>query len=161
MNMATRIALSAAALVLVVGCEPAPPPPPPADAEACEHLKDGPAKPVSASATGTGAGAVDSDHTRYDIALADIAGGKGGTVTLASSSTGDHVFFLSEDVPLKLFNSSGGTIPFFESGSSSPECPEVKGRHAAHLHVGTFLLNLGPTPADSVGLVVEVTPDFH
>ena len=42
-----------------------------------------------------------------------------------------------------------------KSEKSSADCPEVKGRHLAHFEVGTVFLELGPTEAAAVNLVIE------
>jgi hypothetical protein len=124
------------------------------DVEGCEHLQEGPAAPVTAG-TGAGAPAVDDDHRRYDITLADVAGGKGGDVTFASSEAGDYILFLGAAVPVAVLDAAGATVPFESSSASSDQCTEVKARHQLELGVGTYTLRFGPSALGAVGLVVE------
>jgi hypothetical protein len=126
-----------------------------ADVEACEHLKEGPQTAVTATAATTGAPAVSNDHRRYDITLADVTGGKGGSVSFASAEAAEYVFFLGADVPFKVTSSGGQTVAIEASATSSSECGEVKGRHIVPLGVGTYTLSFGPTSATSVSLVIE------
>lgn len=132
-----------------------------ADSEACEHLKEGPTSAVTASASGTGAPAVSNDHRRYDIALADVTGGKGGSVSFAAAEGTDYILFTSADVPVTVKNSSGATVSPEESVKSSATCAEVKGRHTFPMSVGTYTLTFGPTTAASVSLVIEEAGTDH
>jgi hypothetical protein len=126
-----------------------------ADAEGCEHLKEGPAVAVTATAGGEGAPAIDDDHRRYDVALVAVTGGMGGFVTYASPMATDYVFFLGTDVPLQLINAASAPVTPEESATSSPVCTEIKGRYLVPLEVGTYALRLGPTTETSVSIVVE------
>ena len=131
------------------------------DVEGCEHLQEGPATPVSATATGAAAPAVDDDHRRYDITLTDVAGGKGGDVTFASGEAGDYVLFLDAAVPVSVLDGAGAQVPFESSSASSAQCTEIKARHVLELGVGTYTLRFGPSPLDAVGLVVELGEHAH
>jgi len=126
-----------------------------ADTEGCEHLQEGPAAPVNASATSTGAPAVSNDHRRYDITLTDVTGGKGGSVSFAASGAQDYIFFTSADVPVTVKDGNGQAVAAKESVKTSSECTEVKGRSTYLLSVGTYTLTFGPTTATSVSLVIE------
>jgi hypothetical protein len=126
-----------------------------ADSEGCEHLQEGPSASINASASGTDAPAVSNDHRRYDIALADVTGGKGGSVSFASAEAMDYVLFTSVDVPVIVKDSGGMTVIPKESVKSSIVCTEIKGRHTVPLSVGTYTLTFGPTPLTSVSLVIE------
>lgn len=126
-----------------------------ADTEGCEHLQNGPAATVTASATATGAPAVNNDHKRYDVTLVDVSGQKGGSVTFAASEAADYVFFLGANVGFSVANANGQAVAIEESATSSSECTEVKGRHVVPLSVGTYTLTFGPTSATSVSVVVE------
>lgn len=132
-----------------------------ADTEGCEHLQEGPAAPITATASSTGAPAVSNDHRRYDITLTDVTGGKGGSVSFAASEGTDYVFFTSADVPVTVKNGSGATVTAEESVKSSSTCTEVKGRHTFPLSVGTYTLTFGPTTATSVSLVIEEAGTDH
>jgi hypothetical protein len=129
------------------------------DVEGCEHLQRGPASSITATATATGAPAVKDDHRRYDIALADVTGGKGGSVTFAAAAAGDYVLFTSADVPVAVTDANGQAVAIEASVKSSPECTEIKGRHTIPMKVGTHTLTFGPTTGASVSIVIE--PDEH
>lgn len=133
----------------------------PADVEGCEHLEEGPAVSVTASADGGTAPAIRSDHKRYDVQLVDVAGGKGGRVTFAPSAAGDYVFFLDADVAAKFLDSAGAEVAVERSEKSTPTCVAVKGRHQLALGVGTYRLSLGPGSVESVGIVVEPAAHEH
>jgi hypothetical protein len=126
-----------------------------ADVEACEHLKEGPASSVTASATTNGAPAVSNDHRRYDVALVDITGGKGGTVTFAAAEAVDYILFTSADVPVAIKDANGMTVAAEASAKNSSECTEVKGRHTVPMKVGTHTLTFGPTTETSISVVIE------
>lgn len=126
-----------------------------ADAEGCEHLQNGPGAAVTATPSASGAPAVSNDHKRYDIALVDVSGQKGGSVTFAASEATDYVFFLGADVPFSVANANGQAVAIEESAKSSSECTDIKGRHVVPLAVGTYTLSFGPTSATSVSVVVE------
>jgi hypothetical protein len=132
-----------------------------ADTEGCEHLQGGPATPITATASSTGAPAVSNDHRRYDITLTDVTGGKGGSVSFAASEGMDYVFFTSADVKVTVTNASGAAITAEESVNSSSTCTEIKGRHTFPLSVGTYTLTFGPTTATSVSLVIEESGTDH
>ncbi len=126
-----------------------------ADTEGCEHLQNGPGAAVTATPTASGAPAVRNDHKRYDVALVDVSGQKGGSVTFAASEAADYVFFLGADVPFSVANASGQAVAIEESAKSSSECTDIKGRHVVPLSVGTYTLSFGPSSLASVSLVVE------
>jgi hypothetical protein len=129
---------------------------PSVDAEGCEHLQEGPAAPITASADPAGAPAVDADHRRYDVALVDDGGGQyGGVVSFASAEATDYVLFLDAAVPVAFADAGGAPAAIEESATSSPECAEIRGRHVTELGVGTYYLTLGPTAATTVGIVIE------
>ena len=131
-----------------------------ADTEACEHLQEGPASAVTATASGTGP-TVSNDHRRYDIALVDVTGGKGGSVSFAAAEGTDYILFTSADVPVTVKNSSGATVAPEESVKTSATCTAVKGRHTIPMSVGTYTLTFGPTTETSVSLVIEEAGNDH
>lgn len=128
-----------------------------ADVEACEHLQEGPAASVTATASASGAPAVSNDHKRYDITLPAGSGGNVGSVSFAAAEATDYVFFTGSTVTLKVTSASGQEVTFEESATSSTECTNVKGRYVAPLQVGTYTLTFGPTSDSSVSLVIEET----
>lgn len=136
---------------LLAGC---PGPMPHADAEICEHLKDGPASPVTAVASGEGP-AVAADHRRYDVTLAPVSGGNGGTVHFRPAAARDFVIALGADIPLVVTDSAGATIAPERTATSSTACTEIRRRSVFPLAVGTYRLTFGPTPETRVAVVVE------
>ena len=132
-----------------------------ADMEACEHLKEGPSSIVTATATASGAPAVDNDHRRYDISLVDVTGGKGGFVSFGVEEAADYILFTGADVPVVVRNAAGDTVAFEASVKSSTECTDVKGRHTVPLAVGKYTLSFGPTMQGVVSLVIEEMAHEH
>ncbi|MFP2905167.1 hypothetical protein ACLESD_08940 [Pyxidicoccus sp. 3LFB2] len=125
-----------------------------ADVEACEHLQEGPATPVTATLTGTPP-AVGNDHRRYDVTLVDGTGGKTGSVSFAATEATDYIIFTSADVALTVRDAGGATVAIEESTKSSTECTEIKGRHVVPMTVGTHTLTFGPSSTGSVSIVIE------
>lgn len=144
---------SVVAFALACGGTTTPEPSP--DAEACEHLKEGPATPVTAAATN--GPAVSNDHRRYDVTLAETGGQRGGQVTFAATEQSDYVFFLGKDIPVTFANASGGAVEVESVEKSSTECTEIKAKHTVPLDVGTYTLTFGPTTETTVGVVIEET----
>ncbi|RKG93634.1 hypothetical protein D7V97_39835 [Corallococcus sp. CA053C] len=154
MNKKLLSALLLSTALLVVGCGDDAEEEGSVDEEGCEHLQEGPAVNVTAAVTGMGP-AVSNNHTRYDIALGDVAGGKGGAVSFAVSEATDYVLFTSAAVPVKVTNGSGATVEFEESTNSSALCTDIQGRHVVPLTVGTHTLTFGPATLSTVSLVIE------
>jgi len=146
MKHSSAVLLSVA---LLVGCGENPP-----DTDACEHLQEGPASAITASANETGAPLVNNDHRRYDLSLIDGAGGKGGSVSFAVTEANDYTLFLTEIVPVNLKDANGQRIEVVASGTNSFECSEVERRHMFALPVGTYTLTFGPTMVGSLSLVI-------
>jgi hypothetical protein len=144
---------------LVVGCGNTSE----ADTEGCEHLKEGPSAPVTASATASGAPAVSNDHKRYDISLpAGTGGNNTGSVSFQVGEAAHYVFFLGSDVNLGITSTSGSSSVSFESSAKDSEaCSEIKGRYVAELQVGAYTLTFGPTSQTSVSLVIEEEGEEH
>ena len=124
------------------------------DSDACEHIQEGPASSITASASETGAPPVSNDHRRYDISLIDRAEGKGGSVSFAVAEANDYTLFLNGEVPVNLKDANGQRLEVVASGTGSSECSEIKRRHLFELAVGTYSITFGPTPAGSVSLVI-------
>ncbi len=131
------------------------------DEEGCEHLADGPAVSVTATATASGAPAIDADHQRYDIQLTPITGGKGGYVTFAADDEADFVFFLGANVPVTFRDAQDQEVEPEASATSSTTCTEIKGRYVVPLEVGMYTLSFGPTTEDQVSVVVEEAGHEH
>ncbi len=145
-------------VAFLVGCGEAS-----SDSDACEHLQEGPASAVTASANELGAPAVSHDHRRYDISLIDGTGGKGGSVSFAVAEAGRYTVFLNGEVPVNLKDANGQRIEVLASGADSSKCSELKRMHFFELAVGTYSLTFGPTTAGSVSLVIigENDEDEH
>jgi hypothetical protein len=127
------------------------------DAEGCEHLAEGPPAAVTASAAADDtAPDVDNDHMRYDITVASE-----GFVAFAPGEMTDYVFFLGQNVPFAVQDSTGAAVAIEDSATSSPECAEIKGRHVVELDVATYHLKLGPTAETLVQLVIEESGHTH
>ena len=126
------------------------------DVEGCEHLQEGPAVPVTATAeAGEATPEVAGDHMRYDVTLLATADGHRGFIAFAADEATDFVFFLGADVPFAVIDSAGAPVTIESSETSSPVCTDIKGKHTVELGVGTYFLELGPTPETQVGVVVE------
>lgn len=124
--------------------------------EACEHMVEGPGESVTASADGvTDVPDVSTHHTRFDVALADVDGGKGGFVSYAAEEEGDYVVFLSEDMSVGATDASGAEVLAVSSESGTAPCDEVATAVTFELGVGTYTLELGPASATSVSVVIE------
>lgn len=128
--------------------------------EACEHMKDGPARPVTAAAEREGAPAAAFEHARADITLATVEGGNGGYVSFPADEATDYVFYLSAAVPFAVFDATGAAIEL-EASEPVTACGEVAIAHTVPLDVGTVFLYFGPTEATTVSLVFEHADDDH
>ena len=146
LNRSSALLLSVA---LLVGCGEET-----IDSDACEHLQEGPASAITASATATGAPSVSDDHRRYDIAFVDGTDGKGGSVSFAVAEANDYTLFLNGVVSVVLRDANGQLVGVTASGTGSSECFDIQRRHLFPLEVGTYSITFGPTTASSVSLVI-------
>lgn len=146
-----------ASLIVIVaislaGC-PEEAQPTPSD-EACEHAKGGPSSAVTAGiAPDSSAGDVTEEHTRHDVTLVAADGGNGGFVQF-NSEGGEHVFFLTHDIPIAFQDAAAALLPI-EDSSAEKTCDEVVVAHLIDLPVGRIILELGPTAETSVSVLVE------
>ncbi len=132
------------------------------ESEACEHLAEGPFQAVTAAADATGTlENAAYEHTRVNIALVDIDGGKGGFTSFESDGEGDFYFFLSADVPLKILDGSGADVAIESTTIGSDLCTDIGATHVVELAVGTYTLEFGPTTSTEVGLVHELAGAEH
>lgn len=132
--------------------------------EACEHLANGPFADISANADVDGElenAAV--EHTRVDIALVElVSGGYGGYVEFAAETAADFVFFLSDDVPMMVFDSAGNEVEIEATEVGSEECADIAVSHTVELEVGTYSLFFGPNDTEiTVGMVHEAAGAEH
>jgi hypothetical protein len=146
MNRFSAVLLSVA---LLVGCGEET-----IDSDACEHIQEGPASSITASANETGAPLVSNDHRRYDLSLINGAEGKGGSISFAVAEANDYTLFLNGIVPVNLKDANGQRIEVVASGTGSSECSEIKRRHMFALAVGTYSITFGPAAEGSVSLVI-------
>lgn len=123
------------------------------DVEACEHLREGPAAALTAATMNPPP--VSNDHKRYAIALVEVTGGKGGSVTFAAAEETDFIFVLNKAVPVAFKDGSGAAVTPESTETSSTRCAEIKAKHTVPLKVGTYTLDLGPTTEIEVGVVIE------
>jgi hypothetical protein len=140
---------------LLAGCEALGPEDP--FAEACEHLT---AIPTMVNASVSAASAPElATHTRYEVALPEATGGRGGNVRFASTLRGRLLVFLAADVAVKLGTAMGDLAPS-GSGKSGP-CPELAAWYEYDVGVGVQTLTLGGSGNSraSVGLVLETEAD--
>jgi hypothetical protein len=132
------------------------------DMEACEHMKEGPPAVVTAAAAfSTTAPAVNNDHKRYDLTLADGVGGKSGFVTFAVAAAGEYILYTSAAVKVAVKSAAMVEVAAESTTSSVAGCAEVKGRHVYDLTVGTYVIGVGPEASDKVSLVLEAHHHTH
>lgn len=125
--------------------------------EGCEHIQEGPAKAVTASADTAQAPDATAEHTRIDLSLVDVEGGKGGAVQLVPDEAGDFYLFLSDDVSVTLTKAADGSVvtPELSEGAVEACAAEIPKHYVYDLEVGTYLLTVGPTTLDKVSFVFE------
>ena len=124
------------------------------DEEACEHLREGPFKPVTAATDVASAPppAIAADHNGYQVSL---TGGTAGFVRYDADAAGDHILFLDTDVAVELQDDQSQVIAPEDSVTSISECTEVKRKLTFDLdEVGRYFFKLGPTTADTTVTVV-------
>lgn len=126
------------------------------ESEACEHLTDGPASPVTASATEDASGAdISASHRRFDITLPGDGDKKGGYVQFISASAGDHLLVLNGAVPVQVLDSQGNVVTAKSEATSQAGCASIQSKAVYTLGVATYRLKLGPTSSASVGALLE------
>jgi hypothetical protein len=133
------------------------------DEDACAHLRAGDFEATTAAASNASTvPIVGATHKAYRITLADVSGGKGGYVKFVADAADDFILFTTVDVPLVV--RSALTVSEIEptsSTSSVAACSQIKRRRLYPLTPGTYNLELGPTTATSVDLVVERGTHVH
>ena len=125
------------------------------DIEGCEHLTEGPYVAVAATAMSSGAPAIDDNHMAYTVTLPAGATGNSGFVSFAATDANPMIFYVDQTVTSAFTTSAGAAITPTQSGTSSPVCTEIKGRHVVPLEVGTAFLQLSSPTVSSVNVVVE------
>lgn len=115
---------------------------------ACLHVQNGPDRAISASAQIQGAPDASRSHTRFNISLPNNQN----YVAFTPPTSGDYIFLLNQNLPVKITNSSGGEISLM-SGSSAT-CPSAVKKVIAELNNGTYYLQFSGG-SGAVNLVVE------
>ena len=122
--------------------------------EACEHMTEGPHTDVVASVDPAMAPDATAAHTGVRVKLADVAGGKGGTVTWASDASGELILFTSVQAPVAIATASGDPVTI-KSDEAVSECDIVARAVIFDATVGTYRITFGPTTEPTVMIVVE------
>lgn len=137
------------------GCEGGSDPYGHSEEHACIHMEDGPAEPVVATASLTSAPSLAEPHTRYDVALDQVSDTAPAYVSFSASDAADYLIMLSAVEPVRVLDETGELVPFLESRESSVYCEAIQSRHVATLEAGQYYLELGPTSATSLSVVLE------
>ena len=133
-----------------------------AEEEACEHLAEGPFAEVTATdASDSDPPSIAVEHTRVNVALTAIEGGNGGFVTFPATEAAEFIFFLSDDVPVEIFDPMGNEVIPELTEMGSELCDDIAIAHHVDLEIGTYTLLLGPTDVTSVGIVHEEAGAEH
>jgi len=131
-------------------------------AHACEHLDGGLAEVVvGAEFASKTYPDVSAEHTRYDVALDDLDADGLSYLSYQATDEGDHILFLTEDVPVTILGPDGDEVVPEESEGSPEDCPGFAAHHVVELDIGTYTLVLGPAEVDAVSLVIYVGSDEH
>lgn len=123
--------------------------------ELCEHMQEGPSRPVTAAGEANDAPPATFSHARADITLVEVPGGNGGFVRYEANKATDFVFALDKNVPLAFTGPGGEAVAVEKTEIGSAECSEVGVRHRIELAVGSYTLSFGPTTETEVRMVVE------
>lgn len=123
-------------------------------ADACEHMAKGPAETVTAlSGRDDSLPDVSEAHTRYDIALPNVAGSREGYVAFRADEANDFHFALSSDATLGITDSAGAVVEPEGEADNESGCSEVKFLHTYELEAGRYVLHLASGFETSVSLV--------
>jgi hypothetical protein len=155
------------ALSLLAGCTggaPAPAPTPTAtphttdaaDATACARFA-GSATAIAAQVGDVGEPPEVALNRRYDVALGAVDGGRGGTVTFYAPRAAEWSVYLTEDAPLMARDAAGLPMTLLERYTGSTHCADIRSHVVLLLDPGAVTIELGPTTAAHVGLVIEET----
>jgi hypothetical protein len=129
--------------------------------DACSHMTDNVAAMITAvDDLGAAAPAVSMGHTRYEITLVGDGADLGGYVDWTIGEAGEYHVFLSDAVPLALWDGQGDAVAASATNTNVTECAEVSVGYSYDLGVGTYTMQFGPTALDVVSLVL-VDEDDH
>jgi hypothetical protein len=124
--------------------------------EACDHMIDGPGLATTAVADMTADAPDTGEHSvRWDVALAAGADGMySGYIDLVVEEAGITDLYLDVDMPVKVWNASGGEVMAHHAQTSFTLCTDVSVGLGYQLGVGTYLVGFGPTTEQAVRMVV-------
>ncbi len=135
------------------------------DEEACEHFEEGPYKSVTASADKATAPDINAVHTAHEVTLVDAGGGQfSGYVSFDADEHADFFFFLDQDVPFKIEDSSGTAVAPEETcnpAMCSEACDTIRGKYLVDLEEGKYAIFLGPTTQQKVHVLHEEGEHHH
>lgn len=122
---------------------------------ACTHMQEGPYRTATASVELASAPDVSRVHTRFDVTLVAVEGGLGGFVRYTPTTPGYHALFLSDDVPVQLFDATGAPVCVLAHKAGSA-CPAAISHFVVmFLEAGHWYLLFGPTPRATIGFAIE------
>ena len=139
------------------------------NAEGCYHMEKGPFTDINGAPMGednaepVDAGAVDTDHHAYRVALpAD----ERGYAKFESPDAMDYVIFMDKDVHFHMreWDTEGvrHTVQLESEADSVPQCDIVKKRIQVELGIGTYYLDFGnEMTGQTVTVVIEPFEDDH
>lgn len=128
--------------------------------DACEHFANGPARAVSAGASGPEAVDASQEHTRFDLTLPGAAAPYVGFVEVAIAQAGDHVFFFDGPVEVAVTDAGGAVVSPEDSATSDPDCATVERALTLELAVGTYAFEVTSVTPE-VSLVWFPSSDGH
>jgi len=118
--------------------------------EICTHLTGGPFEMVTATSSAAGAPDISTAHTAHQITIAST-----GFVTYQAGEKTDFAIALDADVPVKV-TQAGATVAIEKSETpTDAPCTELKVIKTVELDVGTATIEIGPTTATTVTVIVE------
>ncbi len=120
---------------------------------ACWHVANGPYETVQASTSS--APDVGRFHTHYTVTLAEIeAGSYEARLTYPARTTGDYVVYLSQDVPLTVYEGELLVDPVDREPTNACAGLVIQAGYELTERV-TYTLVIGPTSSAELALVIE------
>jgi|GEM_PF-726505 len=123
------------------------------EADVCEHFAEGPIEAATAGADAASAVDITGGHTRWDIALVDVDGGKGGFVSIAIDEATEYAIFVGTNTDVTVTDASGAAVTPEEMFVGSEVCVAIGASYHVDLAVGTYTIEIGPTSETTVQLV--------
>ena len=137
---------------LLVGCGDEENPHEGIESWACETMADADAQATAAAAPGDTAPTVMLGRA-YDVALVALASQNGGDLSFEVSA-GRHLVFVSDDIPVALVDGAGDVLPIDNTENPFEHCEQVAAEYRYVLEAGEATVRFGPTPAESVRLLL-------